>query len=143
MLDGLLSSLTKPVPPVPPEKNQREPLEDPDLLAVPSVPPVPPEKTEINIFTESEQKNILAWLSHIGETDQAIIDDVLDYCASNPEALSYYLKRAEEVPLPDDRHHCRECRNLNSRGYCIRQRFRPVDDLPRRCEDFNDSRIQQ
>ena len=86
---------------------------------------------------------ILRWLHFIGETDQAMIDDVLDYCAGNPEALAYYLKRAEEVPLPDDRHHCRECRNLNSRGYCIRQRFRPVDDLPRRCEDFNDSRIQQ
>ena len=88
----------------------------------------------------ADRQKILSWLSHIGETDQALIDDVLDYCASNPEALSYYLKRAEEVPLPDDRHHCRECRNLNSRGYCIRQRFRPVDDLPRRCEDFNDSR---
>ena len=90
--------------------------------------------------TRHEKTAILRWLHSIGETDQALIDDVLDYCASNPEALSYYLKRAEEVPLPDDRHHCRECRNLNSRGYCIRQRFRPVDDLPRRCEDFNDSR---
>ncbi len=86
---------------------------------------------------------IVRWLHSIGETDQALIDDVLDYCASNPEALSYYLKRAEEVPLPDDRHHCRECLHLNSGGYCIRHRFRPVDDLPRRCEDFNDSRIQQ
>ncbi len=83
---------------------------------------------------------ILRWLHFIGETDQAVIDDVLDYCAGNLEALAYYLKRAGEVPLPDDRHHCRECLNLNSRGYCIRHRFRPVDDLPRRCEDFNDSR---
>ena len=38
---------------------------------------------------------ILRWLHFIGETDQAMIDDVLDYCASNPEALAYYLKRAE------------------------------------------------
>ena len=81
---------------------------------------------------------ILRWLHFIGETDQALIDDVLDYCASNPEALAYYLKRAEEVP-EDDRRHCRECLNLRN-GYCIKQRFRPVDDLPRRCEDFNDSR---
>lgn len=82
---------------------------------------------------------IVRWLHFIGETDRAIIDDVLDYCASNQDALAYYLKRAEEVP-EDDRRHCRECRNLNSGGYCIKQRFRPVDDLPRRCEDFNDSR---
>jgi hypothetical protein len=36
----------------------------------------------------------------------------------------------------DDRHHCRECQNLRN-GYCTRQRFRPVDDIPRRCEDFS------
>jgi hypothetical protein len=36
----------------------------------------------------------------------------------------------------DDRHHCRDCRHLSSTGYCIQQRFRPVDDIPRRCEDF-------
>ena len=77
---------------------------------------------------------ILAWLHSIGETNQEIIDDVLDYCAGNPEALAYYLKRAEEIPPPDDRHHCRECLNLRN-GYCTRQRFRPVDDIPRRCED--------
>ncbi|MGZ8906808.1 MAG: hypothetical protein ACXW1U_13935 [Methylobacter sp.] len=89
-------------------------------------------------IAEADRQKILAWLAHIGETNQALIDDVLDYCASNPEALAYYLKRAEEVP-EDDRRHCRECLNLRN-GYCIKQRFRPVDDLPRRCEDFNDSR---
>ncbi|WP_020562524.1 hypothetical protein [Methylosarcina fibrata] len=87
-------------------------------------------------LNSKDKTAILAWLHFIGETDQALIDDVLDYCAGNPDALAYYLKRAEEVPPPDDRHHCRECRNLNSRGYCIRHRFRPVDDIPRRCEDF-------
>lgn len=35
----------------------------------------------------------------------------------------------------DDRRHCSECKNLRN-GYCIKQRFRPVDDIPRRCEDF-------
>ncbi len=92
-------------------------------------------------IAEADRKKILAWLSHIGETDQAVIDDVLDYCGSNPEALAYYLKRAEEIPPPDDRHHCRECLNLRN-GYCIRQQFRPVDDLPRRCENFITDRIQ-
>jgi len=86
--------------------------------------------------TRHEKTTILAWLHFIGETDKTLIDDVLDYCAGNPEALAYYLKRAEEIPPPDDRHHCRECLNLNSRGYCTRQRFRPVDDIPRRCKDY-------
>jgi hypothetical protein len=39
--------------------------------------------------------------------------------------------------LGEDRHFCRECLHLNRSGYCTRQRFRPVDDVPRRCEDFN------
>lgn len=104
---------------------------------------VAPDFTEKNAseprLNPKHRTAIVRWLHSIGETDQALIDDVLDYCASNPEALAYYLKRAEEVPLPDDRHHCRDCRNLRN-GYCIKHRFRPVDDLPRRCEDFNDSR---
>jgi hypothetical protein len=49
-------------------------------------------------IAEAERKKILAWLPHIGETDQALIDDVLYYCAATPEALTYYLKRAREVP---------------------------------------------
>ncbi|MGZ8215123.1 MAG: hypothetical protein ACXWTP_11545 [Methylosarcina sp.] len=40
----------------------------------------------------------MRWLHSIVETDQAIIDDVLEYCRTNPEGLAYYLKRAEEVP---------------------------------------------
>jgi hypothetical protein len=138
MLKGFLSEINKKVPPVPSPKNHREPLQPAPLLAV---PPVPPEKTKTKAESEKtinpkDKAAILRWLHYIGETDQAVIDDVLDYCTGNPEALAYYLKRAEEVPPPDDRRHCRECLNLNSRGYCIRQRFRPVDDLPRRCEDF-------
>lgn len=46
MLEGLFSQLNK-IPPVPPEKNQREPLELVNYAAVPLVPPVPPEKTKI------------------------------------------------------------------------------------------------
>jgi hypothetical protein len=37
----------------------------------------------------------------------------------------------------EDRHHCRECLSLNRNGYCIKQRFKPVDEIPRRCEDFH------
>lgn len=95
-------------------------------------------------LTTMDKTVILRWLHSIDETDEAAIQDILQYCASNPEALAYYLKRAEEIPPQDDRHHCRECLNLRN-GYCIKQQFRPVDDIPRRCEDFraatlNDSR---
>ena len=133
MLDDVIADYF--VTPVTPAKKEVCQLEAASLLAVTPVTPVTPEKKGMH----GESKTaILSWLHSIGETDQALIDDVLDYCASNPEALAYYLKRAEEVP-EDDRRHCRECLNLRN-GYCIKQRFRPVDDLPRRCEDFNDSR---
>lgn len=35
----------------------------------------------------------------------------------------------------DDRHHCRDCLFILN-GYCRKQQFRPVDDIPRRCSDF-------
>jgi hypothetical protein len=89
-----------------------------------------------DVNLDNQLSKVRSWLHSIGETDQAMIDDVLDYCGSNQDALAYYLERAEEVPPPDDRYHCRECLNLRN-GYCIKQRFRPVDDLPRRCENFN------
>ncbi|MGZ8942816.1 MAG: hypothetical protein ACXW00_08630 [Methylobacter sp.] len=85
-------------------------------------------------ISEEAITQVRSWLHSIGETDQAIIDEVLDYCRTHPEGLVYYLKRAEELP-EDNRHYCRDCLNLRN-GYCTRQRFRPVDDLPRRCDKF-------
>ena len=35
----------------------------------------------------------------------------------------------------DDRHYCHECRNLINHR-CVVQRFKPTDDMPRRCSDF-------
>jgi hypothetical protein len=40
---------------------------------------------------------ILRWLTYIGENNKPIIDDVLDCCEKNKEALQYYLARAMEV----------------------------------------------
>jgi hypothetical protein len=40
---------------------------------------------------------ILRWLTYIGENSQPIIDDVLDSCEKNKEALQYYLARTREV----------------------------------------------
>lgn len=36
----------------------------------------------------------------------------------------------------DDRRYCRQCLRLNSTGYCVAERFRPTDDMPRRCDQF-------
>lgn len=35
----------------------------------------------------------------------------------------------------DDRRFCRECRSLIG-GRCVKQHYRPVDDIPRRCIHF-------
>ncbi len=35
----------------------------------------------------------------------------------------------------DDRHYCHECTRLVN-GRCVVQRFKPTDDIPRRCADF-------
>lgn len=45
-------------------------------------------------------------------------------------------QEVNDAPDPfDDRHYCHECRNLiNSK--CDVQRFRPHDDIPRRCPDY-------
>jgi hypothetical protein len=45
-------------------------------------------------------------------------------------------EKADAPATDGDRHHCHECQNLRN-GFCTRQRFRPVDDIPRRCEDFS------
>lgn len=45
---------------------------------------------------------IRAWLAHIGETDPAIIADVLHQCQQDADARAYYLQRAaDELPKPD------------------------------------------
>jgi hypothetical protein len=51
------------------------------------------------------------------------------------EALAAKDAKPDDVLFDDDRRHCRECVNLRG-GYCVKQAFRPVDDIPRRCEDF-------
>lgn len=55
--------------------------------------------------------------------------DIPEFSPNSPNSPSVDV-------LGEDRRHCRECLNLNGGGYCIRQRFRPVDDIPRKCEDF-------
>ena len=45
-----------------------------------------------------EESRIRTWLEHIGETDQAIIDEALDKYHVDLKHRQHYLKRSEEVP---------------------------------------------
>jgi len=43
---------------------------------------------------------VLAWLAQIGESDKAIVDDVLAQCRHDADARQYFLGRAGEIALP-------------------------------------------
>ena len=45
---------------------------------------------------------ILAWLAHIGETDEAIISEVLSRCRHDADAREYFIGRAAERGKLDD-----------------------------------------
>jgi hypothetical protein len=127
MLESLLSSIAAKVPPmamvppVPSPKKQSEPLEAMNNVAVPWVLPVLLQKTKIETIAKSElevtEKTRAQSITEVGEPiEEQFINDIND-------------------PF-DDRHYCHECRRLIN-GRCITQRFRPVDDMPRRCEHFS------
>lgn len=44
-----------------------------------------------------EESAIRAWLTHIGESDQEIIAEVLGKCRTDMEALAYFMRRATET----------------------------------------------
>jgi hypothetical protein len=70
-----------------------------------------------------------------------LTQDQIDFIKTNRSEIIEALER-EQTGLYQfgqdasyDLHHCRECRRLIN-GRCLTQRFRPVDDLPRRCVDY-------
>jgi hypothetical protein len=65
----------------------------PELLALLAGSPGPGEAVQHGI------DQVRAWLASIGESDAATVNEVLDACASDPDALAYFLARAAE-PLP-------------------------------------------
>lgn len=42
---------------------------------------------------------VITWLSFIGETDRDIVDDTLTRFRNDPEARTYFLCRADELPI--------------------------------------------
>ncbi len=97
---------------------------------------------------QDQEGAIVAWLAQIGETDDAMVSDVLVQCRRNGEARAYYLDQAGEEHT--DRRRCTECSNLRA-GVCIVARpggvvsairgYRPVlVNVPVRCAGY--SRIE-
>jgi hypothetical protein len=80
-------------------------------------------------------------LAAIGETDQEIIQEILDACVRDTSKRLWLLQWADKILPPpkndllDDRHYCRECGFMKNRR-CRKHGFNPVDDIPRRCVDF-------
>lgn len=69
----------------------------------------------IKLSTDDES-SIRAWLAHIEETLPEIIAEVLEQCRADPDALRYFLHRAEEVPktaLTSERVSCGDCASFH------------------------------
>ena len=88
------------------------------------------------IFPE-EESAIRAWLTHINETDLAIIDDVITKCQIGGEARSYCLEQARQVPPapePDYTATCKACRHFQRTshphfGHCSQGEPEPIVGL--------------
>lgn len=100
-------------------------------------------------LTADQESAIRSWLAQIEETDEAIIDHVLNRCQQDMVARDYFIRRATEIsrpdPFPDDRRRCDQCLNRTGRGLCLAARrgeivenrdYEPVRDLLRRCEGY-------
>ena len=60
-----------------------------------------PEIKPLAPLTADEEARVRAWLTHIGETDTAIITAVLDGCRADRDARNYFTRRSEESELVD------------------------------------------
>ncbi|MGZ8176172.1 hypothetical protein [Methylobacter tundripaludum] len=67
---------------------------------------------------ETDRQKILSYLDSINETDQALINDLLERCRTDREALAWVLNWADKVrgklPAPPVSVTCRSCANFNS-----------------------------
>jgi hypothetical protein len=77
------------------------------------------ELCEVSELSHADEKNILAWLAYIEETDPETIAETLDRCRSDTETLAYFLTRAAEVPPPEapkpvQMITCRDCTRFQS-----------------------------
>jgi len=153
MLEGLFNQIAGQMPPtVPPvssQKSLREPLQPRVYKPIPWVPPVRSEKYKTQNtqpFSEQDRQKILDYLAAISETDQEIIQEILDVCVRDTSKRLWLLEWADKIlqvpkiDLLDDLHFCRECCFMK-KGRCQQHGFWPVDNIPRRCVDFQFPKI--
>ena len=149
MLETLFQHLAIPVPPagvprIQAKLTRGEPSQPRMLQPILRIPSVPRQTSHLDhtgSLSADERQKLLAYLAAIEETDPIVIDEVLTVCSKDLDKRQWLLQWADRIlpckPLDtlDDRHFCRDCTHLGGER-CIRHRFRPVDDLPRRCADF-------
>lgn len=68
--------------------------ESPTLTRIATVAIATPQNQETMSLAANKELVVLRWLKFIGEDDPVMVDDVLDRCQSDPEALTYFLWRA-------------------------------------------------
>lgn len=90
------------------------------IVAALAVEPIKPGKRQPDaLLTGRQEAAVLAWLARIGETDQAIVAEVLTQCEQAAHTLAYYLGRAGADPqIDDDRRCCSQCLNLRG-AVCV------------------------
>lgn len=79
-------------------------------------------------LTAKDETAIRAWLAHIEESDPVTIADMLAQCAADPDARTYCLKQARQIPLvpePDHTATCGACRHFQrinhpNLGHCAK-----------------------
>ena len=72
-------------------------------------------------LSETDRQKILFYLDSIGEKDQALIDELLDRCRSDREALAWIIGWADQtdvnqhpVKMASESHTCRNCQHFKS-----------------------------
>ena len=89
----------------------------PDALA--AEPIEPGQRQPDTLLAGDQEAAVLAWLAQIGETDRAIVAEVLALCRHDDDAQAYYLSRVGADPqIDDDRRRCSQCGNLRGAA-CI------------------------
>lgn len=93
------------------------------------------------------EATVLAWLECIGESEEAIVGDVLAQCRHDADARQYFLGRASECATDDidERRYCDQCGNWRS-GVCVVAKpggvvsansgYRSATSVPQRCLAF-------
>ncbi len=67
----------------------------PDAVAAEPFEPIRRQPTVA--LTADEETAIRLWLTHIEESDSAIIDEVLNQCHTDADAREYFLRQAEAM----------------------------------------------